>query len=165
MTDPWLEIPLDDYEGHMALPAVGPAQMIAEQFDRALVRWAPTSIAVIGCAGGNGFDRIADGALVRLVGVDVNPDYIERTRARPTQRLRNLEPICADVQSSPLSMVRWTLRTYAALVFEYVEALPTLKTLKRNSRPGAVLTTILQLPYSTLRPLRPARKGIYLAHA
>jgi hypothetical protein len=35
MSNPWLNIPLADYEGHMSLPAVGQAQMIAEQFARA----------------------------------------------------------------------------------------------------------------------------------
>jgi hypothetical protein len=36
MSNPWLSIPLDDYEGHMSLPAVGQARMIAEQLDFAL---------------------------------------------------------------------------------------------------------------------------------
>jgi len=51
MSNPWLSIPLEDYERHMSLPAVGQAQMIADQFDRALARTAPASVAVIGCAG------------------------------------------------------------------------------------------------------------------
>ena len=38
-SNPWLNIPLDDYEGHMSLPTVGQAQMIADQLDRALARW------------------------------------------------------------------------------------------------------------------------------
>ena len=28
MRNPWLDIPLDDYESHMSLPGVGQAQMI-----------------------------------------------------------------------------------------------------------------------------------------
>jgi hypothetical protein len=27
--NPWLEIPLEDYEGHMALPSIGQAQFLA----------------------------------------------------------------------------------------------------------------------------------------
>jgi hypothetical protein len=30
-SSPWLTIPLEDYEAHMALPVVGQAQMLAEQ--------------------------------------------------------------------------------------------------------------------------------------
>jgi hypothetical protein len=63
MSNPWLNIPLDDYEGHMSLPAVGQAQMIAEQLDHAL----------IGCAGGNGLERIAGRPIERVVARDAVP--------------------------------------------------------------------------------------------
>ena len=32
MTNPWLEIPLADYEGHMALPGVAQAALLAGRF-------------------------------------------------------------------------------------------------------------------------------------
>jgi SAM-dependent methyltransferase len=105
MSNPWLRIPLDDYEGHMSLPEVGQAQMIAEQLDCSLERWAPASIAVVGCAGGNGLDTIARRTVERVVAVDVNPDYIERTRARHAHQLQGLELVCADVQSESLIYV------------------------------------------------------------
>jgi ubiquinone/menaquinone biosynthesis C-methylase UbiE len=149
MGNPWLNIPLDDYERHMSLPEVGQAQMIADQFGRAILRWSPASIAVIGCAGGNGLERISAGTVGRVVTVDINPDYIERTRLRHAQRLQALELICADVQSESVQYEPVDL-TYAALLFEYVDVPSTLKTLKRNSRPNAVLTTVLQLPHATL---------------
>jgi hypothetical protein len=155
MSNTWLDIPLDDYEGHMSLPAVGQAQMIAEQLAHAIKRWTPTSIAVIGCAGGNGLDRISGSRVERVVAVDVNPDYIERTRDRYAKRLQGLELICADVQSESLiyDAVEFT---YAALLFEYVGLPSTLKTLKRNSRPGAILTAVLQLPHSSVPAISPS---------
>jgi ubiquinone/menaquinone biosynthesis C-methylase UbiE len=155
MSNPWLDIALDDYEGHMSLPTVGQAQMLAEQLYRAMVRWTPMSIAVIGCAGGNGLERIAAGTVERVVAVDVNPQYVERTRVRHAQRLRGLELVCADVQSESLIYDSVDL-TYAALLFEYVDLPSTLKTLRRNSRPGAVLTTVLQLPHSTIHAVSPS---------
>ena len=156
MSTPWLTIPLDDYEGHMSLPAIGQAQMIADQLDCALERWAPTRVAVIGCAGGNGLDRIEGRSIERLVAVDVNPDYIERTRARYAKRLACLETVCADVQSESLTYGPVDF-TYAALLFEYVGLIPTLKTLRRNSRPDAALTTVLQLPHSTIDAVSSSR--------
>jgi SAM-dependent methyltransferase len=155
MSNPWLNVPLDDYEGHMSLPAVGQAQMIAEQLDRALERWAPTNIAVIGCAGGNGLEKIAERAVERVVAVDVNPAYIERVRTRYAGRLLGLELVCADVQSESLTYGPVDF-TYAALLFEYVGVLSTLKTLKRNSRPDAVLTAIVQLPHPTIHAVSPS---------
>jgi hypothetical protein len=155
MSNPWLNIPLDDYEGHMSLPAVGQAQMIAEQLDRAIARWTPSSIAVIGCAGGNGLEKIAAETVERVVALDVNPDYIELTRVRHAQRLPGLELVCANVQSESVMYSPVDL-TYAALLFEYVDVNSTLKTLRRNSRPNAVLTTLLQLPHSSIHPVSPS---------
>jgi len=149
MSNPWLGIPLDDYEQHMSLPEIGQAQMLAEQFARALDRWAPPSVAVIGCAGGNGLDRVEGRSVARLVAVDVNPEYIELTRARYARRLPRLEMICADVQSGLLTYEPVDF-TYAALLFEYVDLMATLRTLKRNSRTAAVLTTVLQLPHTAI---------------
>ncbi len=60
MSNPWLNIPLDDYEGHMSLPAVGQAQMLAEQLDRALARWAPhRTIQAVSPSPYNTLDRLA----------------------------------------------------------------------------------------------------------
>ena len=155
MSNPWLNIPLDDYEGHMSHPAVAQAQMLAQQLERAIARWAPASIAVIGCAGGNGLESIAAGTVERVVAVDVNPEYVERVRARHALRLRGLELLCADVQSESVTYGPVDL-SYAALLFEYVDVHATLKTLKRNSRPNAVLTSILQLPHSSIQAISPS---------
>ncbi len=71
MRSPWLDIPLADYEGHMALPGVGQAEMLATLFAQLLATWTPVSAAVIGCAGGNGFDRVRVEITKRLVGIDI----------------------------------------------------------------------------------------------
>jgi hypothetical protein len=67
--NPWLEIPLEDYEGHMALPAVAQAPYLAG----VLGAWARSqgsrSVAVLGCAGGNGFDALPHGQVRRDVSV------------------------------------------------------------------------------------------------
>jgi hypothetical protein len=156
MRNPWLDIPLADYEGHMSLPEVGQAQLLAEVFDRAIKRRSPANIALIGCAGGNGFERLAAGAAAgtidSVVGVDVNPDYIEQARRRFAQRLSNIELLCADIQSSALAYGPVDF-TYAALLFEYVDMAAALDTLKRNSRPNARLTTVVQLAHSALSPV------------
>jgi hypothetical protein len=76
--NPWLAIPLADYEAHMALPEVGQAELLAEVLARAVREQAPRSVAIFGCAGGNGFDRVPSDT--RLVGVDVNPRYVAAAR-------------------------------------------------------------------------------------
>ncbi len=63
MRNPSLDIPLQDYEGHMSDPSIGQAAMLANQLELLLELRMPSSIAIIGCAGGNGLDRIRPGQL------------------------------------------------------------------------------------------------------
>jgi SAM-dependent methyltransferase len=147
MYTPWQEIPLEDYEGHMALPAIGQAKMLADQLERLIERHRPTSIAVIGCAGGNGLDRIESTSVERVVAVDINPEYIAAAEMRHANRLANLDLRCADVQSELLQFDPVEL-IYAALIFEYVDIEATVATLKRNLRQGGTLATLLQIPHS-----------------
>ena len=58
VSSPWLDIPLEDYEGHMALPEIAPARMLADELESAVRQHAPSSVAIIGCSGGNGFERL-----------------------------------------------------------------------------------------------------------
>jgi hypothetical protein len=51
MNNPWLDVPLADYEGHMALPGIEQAQLLSDIFADVLAKFSPRSVAVIGCAG------------------------------------------------------------------------------------------------------------------
>ena len=165
MTNPWLRIPLEDYEAHMSLPSIRQAQMLADQFERLLVRHRPTSVAIVGCAGGNGLERIEFGQVERVVGMDINPEFIEATRARHARRLMCLELHTADVQSKTLQFEPVEL-IFAALLFEYVDVQSALATLRRNCAPRGRMATVLQLfsadqaavspsPYGSLGLLAP----------
>ena len=88
MTNPWLGIPLSDYEAHMALPEVAQAKLLADVFHSVLAARRPSSVAVIGCAGGNGFDRIDTSITKRVVGVDINPEYVDVKRTLECLRPR-----------------------------------------------------------------------------
>jgi SAM-dependent methyltransferase len=144
MKNPWLEVPLSDYEAHMALPTVAQAEMLAAQFSDALRMFSPESVAVIGCAGGNGFDRIPS-VTKRVVGVDINPGYIAAASSRYQGHIPGLELHVADVQSVPLAFDPVDL-IFAALVFEYVSLPPALTNLSRVCRPGGRLVSVLQQP-------------------
>jgi hypothetical protein len=88
MRNPWLDIPLGDYEAHMALPAIGQSQLIADELDILVRTYAPSSVAILGCAGGNGFERLIDTSVSRVVGIDINPQYIDVDVARTMSVLR-----------------------------------------------------------------------------
>src|SRR5712664_384468 len=80
LTSPWHDIPLADYEGHMGSPQVAQAPLLAATFADLLKKHVPRSVAILGCSGGNGFERIRTAEVTRVVGVDINSGYIERLR-------------------------------------------------------------------------------------
>jgi SAM-dependent methyltransferase len=104
MTNPWLEIPLADYEGRMALPKVAQATLLGEFFERILRERAPASVAILGCAGGNGFDRIDLQVTTRVIGIDINPAYVATARERFERRLPGLDLIVADLQQDDVML-------------------------------------------------------------
>ncbi|TXT24198.1 MAG: type 11 methyltransferase [Planctomycetota bacterium] len=155
MQNPWLKIPLADYEGHMALPQVAQATLLADVFEGALRKYAPMSVAILGCAGGNGFDRIDPQVTTRVVGIDIHPAYVATARERFQQRLPGLELIVADLQQDEVSIAPVDL-VFAALLFEYVETDAVLESVRRLLKPGGCLTTVVQLPHTDAPTVTPS---------
>lgn len=155
MPSPWLDIPLSDYEGHMSLPSVSQATMVTKQFADLLAEFSPASVAVIGCAGGNGFEHACSESISRVVGVDINPHYIEALSSRYAKTIPGLELYVADVQElgTPFDPVDFI---YAALVFEYVDLSRTLRNLKAICRPDGILAVVLQLASESVAPVSPS---------
>jgi len=158
MDNPWLHIPLDDYEGHMNLPHVGQATMLADVFEAALRRLRPRSVAVLGCAGGNGFERIDPAATPRVVGVDINPAYIDAARGRFEGRFESLELYAADIQADALAAAPVEL-IYAGLLFEYVEPVRALERMRELLAPAGVLMSVVQLPSAAIPEVTPTPFG------
>ena len=151
---PWLQIPLADYEAHMASCEVDQASLLADIFSGVLARFRPASAAVIGCAGGNGFDRIDPRTTTRVVGMDINPEYLDATARRHSQDFRELVLCHADIAGNGLPLAPVDL-SYAALVFEYVEIAAALRNLSSLCRDAGHLVAVLQLPSSQLAAITP----------
>ena len=155
MTNPWLHIPLADYEGHMALPHVAQASLLADLFGALLREHQPESVAVLGCAGGNGLERIDPAATGRVVGVDINPAYVEATRERHQGRFARLEAICCDLERrrnhyEPVALA------WAALLFEYVDPFAAMNRIAPLVAPAGVLATVVQEPDGTIPAVTPS---------
>jgi hypothetical protein len=168
MRNPWLDIPLAEYEGHMALPAVGQAEMLADELEFAIRQHSPKSIAVLGCAGGNGFDRLLGKRIERIVGIDINPAYVEAARCRFQSRIPGLELHVADIQHALPELAPVDL-LFAALILEYVDVSMTMGSLQTLCALGGALVIILQAaspsseavspsPYESVRLLAPAMR-------
>lgn len=155
MKNPWLDIPLTDYEGHMTLPHVAQAQLLSDIFADALSKYMPRSVAVLGCAGGNGLERVSNQVTERVVGVDLNPDYIQQVHARFAHRIPRLELFVGDVQKerfpfSPVELI------FAGLLFEYVDASAVLDNIRHMLHPDGTLITVVQLPNTEIPEITPS---------
>jgi len=155
MRNPWLDIPLADYEAHMALPTIGQSTMIADELGALISTYSPRSVAVIGCAGGNGFDRLLGAGVGRVAGIDINPDYIAQARRRYAGLIPGLELHIADIQScaslfDPVDLI------YIALVLEHVDAPRTMNVLRHHCKPGGALAVLSQLPHGTMTNVSPS---------
>src|SRR5436305_9182848 len=103
MSNPWLSIPLGDYEGHMGSAGVRQLTVLAELFKCALDCCSPESVAVLGVAGGNGLEQIDCAATKRIVGVDINQGYLEEVQRR-FGTLPGLELHCRDLAERDFSL-------------------------------------------------------------
>ncbi|MBJ9228381.1 class I SAM-dependent methyltransferase [Citrobacter braakii] len=155
MSNPWLSIPLADYEGHMALPDVGQADMLSGELETLLAEYSPKSVAIAGCAGGNGFDKVINAGVTRLIGIDINPEYVADARARYTDQIAQLELYTLDIQtaipdSEPVDLV------YAALLFEYVNIDDGLKNIRAMCHDSSIFAALLQLPKEGAEAVTPS---------
>lgn len=144
MSNPWLSIPLADYEGHMCSPEVQQLGVLSELFGEALVRCQPASVAVLGIAGGNGLDHVDPRITKRVVGLDLNPLFLEEVRSR-YEGTCNLDLHCVDlaeqrIECEPVQLV------HAALVFEHAGVDRCLENALSLVGVGGALSAVLQLP-------------------
>ena len=108
--NPWLALPLEDYEGHMGSDAVNQLAPLADLFGEALARLRPRSVAILGVAGGNGLQHVDGTITTRVVGIDVNPDYLTATRERFPD-LRGSSSSAPTSSTTPSRPSRWRSST------------------------------------------------------
>jgi len=144
MSNPWLGVPLEDYEGHMNSAEVQQLGALAELFAEALERCSPSSVAVLGVAGGNGLDRIDTNVTRRVVGVDINQRYLDEVRRR-FAGLPGLELHCLDLAAEPMEVQPVAL-VHAALVFEHAGVGLCLDNAVALVDVGGAMAVVLQLP-------------------
>ena len=150
--NPWLSIPASDYEAHMDSPAVGQLAALNRLFRDVYREQLPARLAVLGCTTGNGFVHIDPAATARVVGVDINPDYIEIARRRYAAVLPGLELYCADLAECDFPAAAFDM-VYAALVFEYVDVSALLKKTSGWLGRGGLLAAVLQLEHDAKAPV------------
>src|SRR6266705_2665160 len=119
MRHPWLEIPITDYEAHMALPSVGQAQLLSTALWRTVAEFQPRSLAVLGVSGGNGLEFVERAIVRRVVALDFNPDYLALCSRRYAASFAEFEPVLHDLSQGP-PLITPVECIFAGLVLEYL---------------------------------------------
>lgn len=151
---PWLLVTPEDYEAHMASAEVGQWQVLNQILAEDLSRFQPRSLAVLGCATGNGFEHVDPRITERVTGIDINPVYLALLRERYQNRLAGLDLIESDVLETELPPRSFDL-VHAALIFEYLDPAAALARITPWIRPGGTLTVVLQQPSDQSSPVTP----------
>ena len=144
-SNPWLEIPADDYEAHMG--AAGQAAVLGDAFSRVYADVRPSHLAVLGCTTGSDLARIDPTVTELAVGVDINPDYLEIARRRLNALGPRLHLILGDVLKVELPPVSFEL-VHAALLLEYVEPRSFFRRVFQWMSPEGTCSMITQEPTS-----------------
>lgn len=149
MPNPWLEIPLSDYEAHMSSPQVKQASTLGNLFAEALQVRRPSSVAILGVAGGNGLERIDNRITQRVVGIDIHPGYLEAIPPR-FPHLPGLELHCVDLAAGPIPIEMAPVDlVHAALVFEHAGTGSCLDNGLSLVAENGAISIVLQLPSAT----------------
>jgi SAM-dependent methyltransferase len=155
MTNKWLDISLDDYENHMALPSIGQSRYLSTYIKEILEICEPKSIAIIGCSGGNGLENINSEKVKRVICIDINSKYLEKAKKRFKSSFRDIEFICADISSDECSFDPVEL-IFAGLLFEYVDNKLAINNISKLIKVNGRLVVVLQLPSSDISEVSPS---------
>jgi SAM-dependent methyltransferase len=145
MGNPWLHIPAVDYEGHMGSPDVDQLSFLGRTFKQSLENYDCDTVALLGCATGNGLEYINTAATRKVTAIDINSEYLEILRQRFEKSVPGLETVDADLETAAIGNQVYSL-VFAGLIFEYLDPRKVLPSIAGSLRPGRVLVAVLQLP-------------------
>jgi SAM-dependent methyltransferase len=120
--NPWTVVPASDYERHMGPEGADQLGPLSAAFQEAYLAAQPDTVLLLGCATGNGLEHVDPAVTRRVVGVDVNLQYLGVARQRYFHLGPRLELFCNDVLSFKATEPGGFQLVHAALVFEYVQA-------------------------------------------
>ena len=141
--NPWLQIPVADYEAHMA--AVGQTAALRELFSSVYWSVKPRRLAVLGCTTGADFDATDPAVTDVATGVDINERYLEVAADRLTATGRHVHLVCGDVLKVELSEAPFDL-VHAALLLEYLDPVALFRRVHQWLAPSGRFSIIIQEP-------------------
>ena len=141
--NPWINIPLDDYEQHMQHKDVAQSQLLNSLINKYLQKHNPENILFLGISGGNGLEYVDTDKVKRICGIDINKSYLEETQKRFGNKIHQLELVKADINTSNESFIKADF-IWSALIFEYVDMERAFRFIENNTDKFANLIITIQ---------------------
>ena len=142
-TNPWLSIPLEDYERHMSHYQVGQSILLNSLTKKYLDETKPESVVFLGIAGGNGLEHIDNSITKSVIGIDINQNYLNTALTRYKHTIPSLQLVNLDIVKNSGSFFEVDF-IWAALILEYTGIDKVLVFCKNNIRKGGHLIVSIQ---------------------
>jgi SAM-dependent methyltransferase len=143
--NPWTVVPAADYERHMGPQGVDQLAPLSALFEEVYAATQPDRVLVLGCSTGNGLEHVNPAVTKRLVGVDVNLQYLGVARQRFIGLGARLELFCSEAEKFRAAPGSFDL-VHAALLFEYLHPEPLVRRVAEWLAPHGTCSVVLQLP-------------------
>lgn len=143
--NPWTLVPAAEYERHMGPEGTDQLRPLSAILGRACADLRPRRLLVLGVATGNGLEHVDPKVTERVVGVDVNIQYVAVARQRFAWLGPHLELYCVDLEKVELPPASFDL-VWAGLVLEYVDLAAAAPRIAGWLAPGGSLLAALQHP-------------------
>lgn len=141
--NPWLAIPAEDFESHMA--TIGQSAVLCEFFSTVYAERMPRRLAVLGCTTGSDIQHVDPSATEMIVGVDINSGYLDLARERLRALGPKLQLVHGDVFQVDLPAVAFDL-IHVALLLEYVDPLTPFRRIHRWLDSDGICSVVTQEP-------------------
>jgi SAM-dependent methyltransferase len=126
--NPWEKIKLNDYNEHMRDPRVGQLKSLNMIMAEQMKLYSPRSVAVLGSAGGNGFEHLFPAG--KIYAIDINEDYLQKLNEGYGRCLgKKLELVHADLNDYTIPKCDLLI---CNLIIEYVGTNSFARLLKRS---------------------------------
>ena len=142
-SNPWLHIPLEDYELHMSHHLVGQSTLLNALTKKYLDAIKPEDVIFLGIAGGNGLEHIDNQITKSVFGIDINQDYLDTAYKRYKESIPTLQLVNLDITQHSESICKADL-IWAALVLEYTGIDKALAFCSNNMRKEGHLVISIQ---------------------
>jgi hypothetical protein len=142
-SNPWLHIPLEDYELHMSHHLVGQSTLLNALTKKYLAAIKPKAVIFLGISGGNGLEHIDNQIIKTVFGIDINQDYLDTAYKRYKESVPTLQLLNLDITQHSESICQADL-VWAALVLEYTGIDKALAFCSNNMRKEGNLVISIQ---------------------